>query len=45
MGAKSFGLDEQVVAGVADQLREVWTLGVELAVVIGAGLRRSGCVG
>ena len=37
MGEKSFGLDEGVLGGVADQLREVWRLGVELAVVIGAG--------
>ena len=37
MGSKSFGLDEQVVGGVADELREVWALGVQLAVVIGAG--------
>ena len=37
MGTKSFGLDERIVGGIADELKEVWALGVELAVVIGAG--------
>lgn len=37
MGSKSFGLDEEVVGGIADQLREVWSLEVQLAIVIGAG--------
>jgi uridylate kinase len=37
MGTKSFGLDEHIVGGIADELKEVWALGVELAIVIGAG--------
>jgi uridylate kinase len=37
MGSQSFGIDEQVVARVADEIREVCELGVELAVVIGGG--------
>jgi len=37
MGSKSFGLDEQVVGAIADELRQVWKLGVELSVVIGGG--------
>ncbi len=37
MGDKPFGLDEAVVADIADQLREVHALGVELAVVVGGG--------
>ena len=37
MGAKPFGLDEQVVAGIAGELEEVHRLGVETAIVIGGG--------
>ena len=37
MGDKSFGLDAAVVGRVADELRDVAELGVELAVVIGGG--------
>jgi uridylate kinase len=37
MGSQSFGIDEQVVARVADEIREICELGVELAVVIGGG--------
>lgn len=37
MGSRSFGLDAEVVAGIADQLREVSQLGVELAIVVGGG--------
>ncbi len=37
MGSQSFGLDEEVVAGIADELRQICELGVELAVVIGGG--------
>lgn len=37
MGSKSFGLDEAVLGGIADELREVVRLGVELAIVIGGG--------
>jgi uridylate kinase len=37
MGTESFGIDEKVVARIADQLAEVHALGVELAVVVGGG--------
>jgi uridylate kinase len=37
MGDKGFGIDEAVVARIADELREVHGLGVEVAVVIGGG--------
>ena len=37
MGEKSFGLDHQVVGRIADELRDVHALGVELAVVVGGG--------
>jgi len=37
MGAKSFGIDEGVVAEIADEIRDVHGLGVELAIVIGGG--------
>ena len=37
MGDKSFGIDEGVVASVADELQEVHALGLELAIVIGGG--------
>jgi len=37
MGSQSFGIDEQVVAKIAEELREVHDLGVELAIVVGGG--------
>jgi uridylate kinase len=37
MGQQSFGLDEAVVAGIADELAEVHALGVQLAIVVGGG--------
>ena len=37
MGGQSFGIDESVVAAIADELVEVHGLGVELALVIGGG--------
>ncbi len=37
MGQKSFGLDADIVGSVADELKEVCALGVELAIVIGGG--------
>jgi len=37
MGTQSFGIDESVVAAIADELVEVHGLGVELALVIGGG--------
>jgi uridylate kinase len=37
MGAQAFGIDEAVVAGIADELAEVHALGVELAIVVGGG--------
>jgi uridylate kinase len=37
MGAKSFGLDEQVVGDIADELAEVCKLDVQLSIVIGGG--------
>ena len=37
MGSQTFGIDEPVVATIAEELREVSALGVQLAVVIGGG--------
>jgi len=37
MGSQSFGIDETVVARVADEIRDICELGVELAVVVGGG--------
>ncbi len=37
MGSQSFGIDEKVVARIAERLAEVHALGVELAVVVGGG--------
>ena len=37
MGSQGFGLDENVVAGIADEICEVHRLGVEIAIVIGGG--------
>ena len=37
MGSQGFGLDEDVVSAVADELQQAHSLGVELAVVIGGG--------
>jgi uridylate kinase len=37
MGSQPFGIDEQVVAAIADELREVWQTGVQIAIVIGGG--------
>lgn len=37
MGDKGFGLDETVVDQIADELKQVYELGVQLSVVIGGG--------
>ena len=37
MGSQGFGLDEDVVSAVADELQQAHSLGIELAVVIGGG--------
>jgi len=37
MGSQSFGIDETIVARVADEIRDICELGVELAVVVGGG--------
>jgi uridylate kinase len=37
MGEQPFGIDEAVVAGIADELAEVHALGVQLAIVVGGG--------
>jgi uridylate kinase len=37
MGEQGFGIDERVVAQIADELREVHGTGVEIAIVIGGG--------
>ena len=37
MGAQSFGIDESVVIAIADEVRDVHQLGVEMAIVIGGG--------
>jgi uridylate kinase len=37
MGEQSFGIDESVVHAIADELRDVCELGVQMAIVIGGG--------
>ncbi|HVS63285.1 MAG TPA: UMP kinase [Thermoanaerobaculia bacterium] len=37
MGRQSFGIDEQVVRQIAQQIREIYDLGVQIAIVIGGG--------
>jgi uridylate kinase len=37
MGSQGFGIDENVVSTIADELAEVHALGVQLAIVIGGG--------
>jgi uridylate kinase len=37
MGRQSFGIDEPVVAAIADEVRDVHALGVEIAIVVGGG--------
>lgn len=37
MGSQSYGIDERVVAEIADELAEVHGLGVQLAIVVGGG--------
>jgi len=37
MGSQPFGLDERVVAAIADEIRDVHALGVQISVVVGGG--------
>jgi uridylate kinase len=37
MGEQPFGLDESVVVAIADEIRDVHSLGVEVAIVVGGG--------
>jgi uridylate kinase len=37
MGEQPFGIDEAVVAAIADEIRDVHALGVEIAIVVGGG--------
>ncbi|MEE8279012.1 MAG: UMP kinase, partial [Thermoanaerobaculia bacterium] len=37
MGSQSFGIEEPVVAQIADEIKEVYDLGVQIAIVIGGG--------
>ncbi len=37
MGSQSFGIDETVVATIADEIRDIHALGVEISVVVGGG--------
>jgi uridylate kinase len=37
MGRQSFGIDEAVVSTIADEVRDVQQLGVEMAIVVGGG--------
>ncbi len=37
MGSQTFGIDEKVVAAIADEVRDVHSLGVEIAIVVGGG--------
>src|SRR5215218_490918 len=37
MGSQPFGIDEKVVSAIADEVRDVHALGVEIAIVVGGG--------
>ena len=37
MGTRPFGLDEEVVAAIAEEIADVCQLGIELAIVVGGG--------
>ena len=37
MGSQPFGIDEKVVAAIADEIRDVHSLGVQVSVVVGGG--------
>ena len=37
MGNQPFGIDEKIVAAIADELHEVWKAGIQAAIVIGGG--------
>ncbi|MBL7684756.1 MAG: uridine monophosphate kinase, partial [Deltaproteobacteria bacterium] len=37
MGPKGFGIDHQVVCNIADEIKELTLMNIELAIVIGAG--------
>src|SRR4029079_12060382 len=37
MGEHSFGIDEKIVAAIADEISEIRSLGVEIGVFIGGG--------
>jgi uridylate kinase len=37
MGSQPFGIDERVVAAIADEIRDVYSLGVQITVVVGGG--------
>lgn len=37
MGDRDFGIDAEIVAGIAQEVKEVHALGVEMAIVIGGG--------
>src|SRR5258708_976683 len=37
MGSQPFGIDERVVAAIADEIRDVHSLGVQVSVVVGGG--------
>ena len=36
-GKRGFGIDADVIVSIAEQIKDVWRLGVEVAVVIGGG--------
>jgi uridylate kinase len=37
MGSQSFGIDEKIVAAIADEIRDIHSLGVQISVVVGGG--------
>jgi uridylate kinase len=37
MGSQPFGIDEKVVVAIADEIKDVYSLGVEIAIVVGGG--------
>jgi len=41
-GEKNFGIDSETCRRIADEIKEVWQLGVQIAVVVGGGQHFSG---
>lgn len=37
MGSQKFGIDPDVISGIADEIRQAYSLGVQIAIVVGGG--------